>query len=170
MSARWRLYFPRIQIRLGVAALLAFAVQFVVTDLRGISQDLREFILVGSYLLALVFIAANITRPGIVLIGAGLLLNFAAILANGGLMPTTPATMADAGYDLPAHVGPGDWIPKTKDVLLAREDVNLWFLGDRLVVQDLPRFRAFSIGDVVIAAGLFVTLCDLLLPRPQRRT
>jgi hypothetical protein len=163
MSARWRLYFPRVELRWGVAALLAFAVQFVVTDFPGLPEDARRAVLVASYLLLLAFAAVNLRRPGIAVIALGALLNFSAIVANGGLMPTTPETLQRTNYQV--DTTPGHWIPKTKDVLLEREDVHLWFLGDRLVIDGLPRFRAFSIGDVIILAGLVMTVGDLLLPR-----
>ncbi|MDO8614372.1 MAG: DUF5317 family protein [Dehalococcoidia bacterium] len=168
-SAKWRLYFPKVVIRLGVVALLALALQFVATDAPLGSSDIpRRILLVFSYLLLIAFVTANVRRPGILILGAGLLLNFAAIIANGGLMPVTPETMARAHYTIPADVGNGDWVPHTKDVLLVREDVRLWFLGDRLVLAGLPAFRAFSLGDVIIVLGLVVTAGELLLPRVGR--
>lgn len=169
MSAKWRLCFPKVVLRLGVVALLAVLVQLLaIRGPFGSSEIPPRFLLVLSYLLLIWFVAANLRRPGIVVMGAGLLLNFAAILANGGLMPVTPEALARAGYDIPADVGPGDHLPHTKDVLKERGDVRLWFLGDRLVLDPLPGIAAFSIGDVVILAGLAVTVVDLLSPRLQR--
>ena len=125
----------------------------------------RRLLLVSSYLLLLTFVAFNITRIGIAVIGAGLLLNFIAILANGGLMAITPETILKSGT-LPDDAVVGEWLPGSKDILLERADVHLWFLTDRLVWDDISSvFRAFSIGDVIIVVGLALTLLDILLPR-----
>ena len=154
-----------------MVALLALALQVLaVTGPLGDGDTARRLLLVTSYLLLIAFVALNVRRPGIVVIGLGLLLNFAAIVANEGLMPITPEAVMRTG-PLPQDAAIGDWLPGSKDILLAREDVRLWFLGDRLVWQDISfAFRAFSIGDIVIVAGLLVTLGDFFLPRVRRLT
>ena len=165
MSARRRLHFPKVVIRFGVVALLALLCQAIAIKVP-LGDDLpRRVLLTASYLMLLAFAAANLRRPGIAVLGLGIVLNFLPIAANGGLMPTTPETLLKTG-DIPEAVEPGDWIPGTKDVLLERGDVRLWFLSDRFVVDEISgAFRAFSIGDVVLAAGLLITVGDLLLPR-----
>ena len=169
MSARWRLYFPKVEIRFGVVALLAFGAQLLAMFAPLGSDDLpRRILLVLSYLALFGFVALNLRRPGVLIMGAGLLLNFLPIIANGGLMPVSPQALADAGYEIPPDVSTGDWIPDSKDVLLERDDARFYFLSDRLVWADLPKFRAFSIGDVVIFSGLLVVLLELLLPRLER--
>jgi Family of unknown function (DUF5317) len=115
-------------------------------------------------LLLFAFVAANFRRTGIAIIGAGLLLNFIVIAANGGLMPVTEETLLKTG-SLPHDAEVGEWVPQSKDVLLDREDVRLYFLSDRLVIEALDPVRAFSIGDVVIVIGLIMTMAELLLPR-----
>lgn len=167
MSARRRLHFPKVDLRLGVVALLALLAQ--AAAIRGPlgDDDLpRRILLVASYLLLIAFVAANIRRPGIAIIGAGLLLNFAAILANGGLMAITPETLLETG-GLPDDAVAGEWLKGSKDVLLDRGEVRLWALTDRLTWDAItpPGPRAFSIGDVIIAIGLVVTLADIFLPR-----
>ncbi len=123
----------------------------------------RRILLVSSYVLLVLFVAANLRRPGLAILGIGLLLNFLPIIANGGLMPVTPETLARAHISSEAQ--PGDWIHNSKDVLKLRDDAHLWFLSDRLVWAELPGLRVFSIGDLLIAGGLLVTLGDLFLPR-----
>ena len=96
----------------------------------------------------------------------GLLINFLPIITNGGLMPITPETLQKTG-DVPEDARIGEWVRDTKDVLLERDDVHLYFFSDRLT-SDLSPFRAFSIGDLVLIGGAMVLLLDLLLPRPFR--
>jgi len=79
-------------------------------------------------------------------------------------MPVTPETL-DRAHISRADVQPGDWIRNSKDVLKLRENTHVWFLSDRLVAADLPAFRVFSIGDLLIAGGLLFTLGNLFLPR-----
>jgi hypothetical protein len=53
-----------------------------------------------------------------------------------------------------------------KDILLAKEDTVLWFLGDIFL---LPAFfnypLAFSLGDILISTGAFWLLWQLGGPR-----
>ena len=136
-------------------ALLAFLLQAIAL-LAPLGDDdlLPRILFIASYLLLFVFVAANIRRPGIVILGVGIALNFLPIITNGGLMPITPETIARTG-DVP-DVDVGEWIPGSKDVLMERDDVRLYFLSDRLVWGATP-VRAFSIGDVVIVVGLHRT-------------
>lgn len=119
--------------------------------------------MVASYLLLFVFVAANIRRLGIMIIGVGLALNFIVIAANGGLMPITAETLLKTG-SVPEGAEPGKWVRHSKDVLREREDVNLYLLSDHLVWEQVSPVRAFSIGDVVLLVGLLITLADIGLP------
>ncbi len=126
-------------------------------------------VLVLSYLLLLFFIWANRRHFGLLIIGAGLFLNFLATVANGGLMPISPAAMERAGLE--EHIDGvqlGEPVPRSENVLLEREDTRLWFLSDILVWENPTNFRVYSVGDTVIGAGLLLTLGTLLLPRPRR--
>lgn len=150
-----------------MAALLAFVMQLVAM-FAPLGDDLpRRMLFIGSYLLLFSFAALNLRRPGVVILGIGLVLNFLPIAANGGLMPITPETLERSG-DVPDDVEVGEWIPDSKDVLLERDDVRLYFLSDRIVSDDLSPFRAFSIGDVVIIGGMVVLIAELLMPRLGR--
>ncbi len=124
-----------------------------------------------SYVLLLFFVAANWRRIGILIIGLGLLLNFLPIVANGGLMPVTSESLAriDQTHRL-RGLQEGDAIPNTKNVWRQRDNTHLWFLTDRIVWDNPVFFRLFSIGDVIIAGGLVITMADLFLPRLQRRS
>jgi hypothetical protein len=125
-------------------------------------------LLVGSQILLLIFAWRNRRLTGMKLLGLGLLANFAAIALNGGLMPLPPE---NARLLLPPGsiymLVEGQRVGFGKDVLLARVDTRLWFLGDVLM---LPAFfnypLAFSIGDILISAGAFWLLFSLGSPRP----
>ena len=169
MGARWRLRFPDVELRLAGIVPAALAIQLIAIFADLGSDDLfRRVLFIVSYLLLIVFVFANVRRPSVVLFGFGVLLNFLPIVANGGLMPITPETLLRTG-DVPEDARIGEWVEGTKDVLLERADVHLYFFSDRLT-SDLSPSRAFSIGDVVLIGGAMVLLLDLLLPRPYRAT
>jgi len=155
-------------IHLGVVAFVALVLQLLALYAPLGDDDLpRRILIVSSYVLLLGFVLANLRRPGIVVLGIGLALNFTAIVANGGLMPISPETVADAHINLNG-VSLSEWVPRSKDVLLAPEDTHLRFLTDIFVWRNPSSVRAFSIGDLVLAAGIVLTLADLLLPRVSR--
>ena len=114
--------------------------------------------LVSSQLLLLVFALVNRKQPGFWLLGIGLLLNLAVILANGGLMPITPETMAQLappGEQTDLLFPPGSRLGTTKDVVLNADDTRLWPLSDIfLFPQSIPLRFAFSLGDVFISVGV----------------
>jgi len=161
---------PRFEIRFGWLVLVALAAQLVVIY-AGFSDAavLRRFIFPSSYVLLLAFVILNRRRIGFLVIGAGMLLNFSAIVSNGGLMPVTPANAEKAGMGYKIEgVELGEAIPRSKNVLLEASDTHLRWLSDRFTwISDSP-FAVFSIGDIVVAAGLVVLLVELLLPALQR--
>ncbi len=98
-----------------------------------------------------------------------MLLNFAVIVSNGGLMPVSPSNMEKTGrgYTL-EELELGDAVPRSKNVLLEESDTNLRWLSDRFTwLSDSP-FAVFSVGDAIIGAGLAVVLLELLLPKVLR--
>ncbi|NIV37679.1 MAG: hypothetical protein GWN58_52170, partial [Anaerolineae bacterium] len=92
--------------------------------------------------------------------GLGVLCNLAVILTNGGFMPITPETLV--------RINPGSTLDQwtvgfhygnSKDVILLAQDTFLWVLSDMLVLPPpFPWPTAFSIGDLLIAAGIVVLL------------
>ncbi len=145
-------------------ALAALAAQLVVIYVGfGGAGELRRFVFPASYALLLAFVILNRRRVGFLVIGAGMLLNFLVIVANGGLMPIAPATMERAGLE-DELVELGDSVPQTKNVLLDESDTNLQWLSDRLTWDTPGPFSVFSIGDLIVGAGLVVISIELLLP------
>jgi len=165
-----RFHFPHINLHAGVVALLAIALQAAaIFAPLGFDDIPKRVLFLISYALLLLFVALNWRRIGILIIGAGLLLNVLPIVANGGLMPITSESLRSAGKaDVLEGLIEGDAIPHTKNVWKERGNTNLWFLSDRLVWENPVFFRVFSIGDVVIAGGLVFVLGEIFLPRLRR--
>ncbi|MGH2757046.1 MAG: DUF5317 family protein, partial [Actinomycetota bacterium] len=85
------------------------------------------------------------------LIGLGALSNFAAIVANGGVMPASAAAQSAAGIaqEKGAFVNSG-----------VVEDPKLLFLGDVFAIpESWPVLNnVFSVGDVLIALGALLLI------------
>ena len=86
----------------------------------------------------------------------GLVCNLAVMAVNGGFMPISPQTAVTlAGEQVLQDVPLGSRFGK-KDVLLLPQDTRLEFLADRFLTPAWPAYRAaFSLGDVLLAAGAF---------------
>jgi len=128
-------------------------------------------ILVCSYLLLLIFVWINRRLTGMIIVGLGLLMNLTVMLANGGYMPITPAAVTQVGHEYELQtMEPGARLRNTKDVLLPREQTNLWFLSDIFVAAPpFPIPSVFSPGDVVIALGASI-LVIAAMHRPAQRS
>jgi len=112
--------------------------------------------IVVSQFLLLVFAWLNRSNAGMPVLIAGLILNLAVIVANGGFMPIDPDTAGQvvgaervSSIDLGSRIG-------YKDVLLPAEDTHFEWLADRYTLPAwVPYQAAFSLGDVLIAIGAF---------------
>lgn len=91
----------------------------------------------------------------------GILLNFIVIMANGGHMPVSAGAMLSAGLDDNLNViRAGHFI--THSVMDTH--TKLPFLGDILVLpKPYPRPKVFSIGDMIMAAGVFIFIQQEML-------
>jgi Family of unknown function (DUF5317) len=133
-------------------AVLGLIVQIVLFS--GAASDLLaggvgEAIYVASTVAVLIAVLRNLRIPGMGLIALGAASNLAAIVANGGVMPTTLAALAAAGLE------PTDEFSNS-DVL---EDPALAPLTDVYAIPPwLPLHNVFSIGDVLIALGIVVVI------------
>ncbi|MFQ5878982.1 MAG: DUF5317 domain-containing protein [Dehalococcoidia bacterium] len=136
----------------------------------GDAEALRRVLFPASYVGLLAFVWLNRWSLAILVIGVGLALNLLVIAANGGLMPVSPETLVRAGLlERAASVSLGDPLPRSKDVVLTREDTRLWPLSDVFAVDNPLGVRAFSPGDLVIAFGLLVGVGEGLLLLARRR-
>jgi hypothetical protein len=123
-------------------------------------HDLHTAVHLSSYVLVGWVVWANRHVPWLWLIGAGGLLNFIAIAANGGVMPASASAAAAAGLS-PA---PGEFINST-----VLEHPHLLFLGD-IFGSDLPwPNNVFSIGDIVMSVGAFLCVHTICRSRIARR-
>ena len=120
----------------------------------------QQVLFLLSHLLLLAFVWRNRHLAGIWIVGLGVTCNLLVIVANGGFMPVTPETLVqiNPGSDL-SQWPTGFHYGYSKDVILVREETVLWALSDRLVLPPpFPWPTAFSLGDLLIAAGIMVLL------------
>jgi Family of unknown function (DUF5317) len=115
--------------------------------------DAGPLLYVASTGLVVAAVVRNLDLPGLPLIVAGAACNLAAILANGGYMPTTEAAAALYGRAAPAAY--------SNSAIVASPALEL--LVDRI---PLPRWVPFaniiSIGDVLLGIGVFVLLVTVM--------
>ncbi len=150
-------------IRLGWLVILAFLLQLVA--IFGISDPdalvAKKAIFAASGLMLLIGILPNLRLWSFKVLAAGLLLNAIVMAANGGLMPVTPANAERvlSQDTLERGIEVGQTPPRTKSIVLEPEDTRLGFLSDIIYVP-APNSAVYSIGDVLLLAGLFTFLVE----------
>lgn len=159
----------QIKVKRGWLAPLAFLMQayliFIPAETGGGLLSGRSLILIFSNCLLFAVIWYNRHLSGVKLIGLGLLLNFLVIVANGGFMPITPDTLVQIGYDSNApRLETGYRVARTKNIVMEPGEARLWFLSDILVIpRPFPIPSALSVGDLLIAVGVFLFLREPML-------
>ena len=105
---------------------------------------------VGTYVAVAIFVLANRRIPWVWLVALGGASNFAAIVANGGVMPAAPRALRGAGI----VVDPAEF---TNSGVVAHP--HLQFLGDIFwLPSSWPVSNVFSVGDVLIVAGALLAM------------
>jgi hypothetical protein len=113
------------------------------------SQVLHEGVHLLSYALLGACAWANRRVPGVWLVALGGLLNFVAIVANGGVMPADPDLVVNA-----AQRGGHGFV---NSGVVA--DPRLSFLGDIFATpRSWPLANVYSVGDILILLGVVVLL------------
>jgi hypothetical protein len=132
---------------------IAFGIQWVLVRIPTTDpHPVLGIALVASYGALLAFMLINRRVRGLGIAAVGTLLNLVAIVANGGFMPTTAATLAAAGLERGPMVL-GQRVLASKDILLAPGSALFGWLGDTMVIT-WPLPQAFSIGDILVALGI----------------
>jgi len=145
-------------------ALLGFGLQLYMiyspADMAQGFLSIRTLALIGSYVILLVLIWLNRRLVGMLFIGLGLILNLAVMVANGGYMPITPDAVKAIGFEYQLESAEiGSRLQDSKDVLLPREQTNLWFLSDVFVLPPpFPIPSVFSPGDIFLAIGACILI------------
>jgi hypothetical protein len=148
---------------LAVAAILLQIL--IISVIPGGHQSFHTTAHMLSYVLLGTFAFCNRHIAGFAIAALGGLLNFVAIVANGGVMPANPDTLASfQGADTNGEFA-------NSQIL---EHPKLLFLGDTIPTpSSLPIHTVFSIGDLVLMLGVAVlvhTACgSKLVPRRLRR-
>jgi hypothetical protein len=107
----------------------------------------------ASYTLLAWFVVLNRRHAGVSITGLGIGLNLAAIAANGGYMPASKTALARAGI---AYSG-----DSSNNSAVISASTHLGFLGDIFAVPSwMPAANVFSIGDLLIVAGIAVLLAS----------
>lgn len=152
------------ELRATWLVVLAFAPQALVFYLpfirRTIVDPIAAVALVSSQLVLLFFGWRNRLHQAFWLLNLGLLCNLVVIISNGGLMPISPETIQRL---LPtrdiATWKVGERVGASKDRLLPEQATRFAVLSDRFTLPNWVPYRvAFSLGDLLIALGVFLFL------------
>lgn len=166
---KWPYRLPAIQrVELALLAFLPQAFVFFVPQTgRFVSQQWAALILPISLGILVIFVWYNRRVRGFGLLGLGLLLNLAVIVANGGLMPISPETLTTVHGELSAELYDSRAYG-SKSIVLPADETRLEWLADRFTLPDWTPIRfAFSLGDVFLAAGAFWALWVVGAPSPR---
>jgi predicted MFS family arabinose efflux permease len=105
---------------------------------------------IASYVLLLVFVAANLRQPGLAVAAIGFALNAIAIAANRGRMPISPGSWRAIGAPA-SQLSPEG----TDNNVVVAAHAHLRWLGDVFPLPKLiPFANALSIGDLLLLVGV----------------
>ncbi len=150
-----------LRLRWMPTVLAALAVQVLLTTVWAgvLDHGVAAAVHLATYGLAAAFVWANRRVPGLPVVAAGGAANLAAIAANGGVMPASATALEVSGIAATA----GDF---ANSAVVA--DARLAFLGDVFAVPaGWPLANVFSVGDVVLLAGLAWLLHATCRRRPS---
>jgi hypothetical protein len=135
---------------LAIGGLLVQVLLFSPLVTGWISRDVGAAIYVASTVAVLAAVIRNIRRlPALALVALGAVSNLAAIIANGGVMPTTAAALAAAG--LPPVDGFSNSAVVAEPRLAPLTDVYA-------LPAAMPMANVFSIGDALIGLGIVLVV------------
>ena len=150
-----------LKLRFAWLCVLGLAVQLLLFSdvVTGRIGELGVPIYVVSTLAVAAAVAANYRIPGMAIVALGAFSNLAAIIANGGYMPTTAAALAATGFS--------EKTGYSNSALLA--DPKLPWLTDIFALPPwIPAHNVFSVGDVLIGLGVIVVIVAAMRTAPAR--
>lgn len=121
--------------------------------------EVKRLLMILSYALLIYALCRNHHLWSMRVMTLGATLNFAAIVANGGLMPVSPEARLQAGMTPLGQSEFGNVLPEGTGVLLPADETNLRFLSDIVPVSTVG--AVFSVGDVVLILGLLTFVVDV---------
>ncbi|NTU79229.1 MAG: DUF5317 domain-containing protein [Chloroflexales bacterium] len=163
--------FARLRVRQSALVLGGLLLQLLIFPVVGE----KPLVVVGTvpiYLLSMALLVwwvwLNRHLPGIVLIGAGVVMNLAALAANGGYMPVDPDAAAYAG-NLAAYEAAAGHI--SNNSYASESGIRLWLLTDIFPVPaGIPMARVYSLGDILLTTGIGMLCFRTLTGRPEATT
>jgi len=119
------------------------------------------FIHLLSYILLFIGLFMNCDKYPFWIITAGVFLNFVVIMANGGQMPISMEALKSLELiDKAAAIVNDEIVTHT----LLTDSTKFKFLADILVMPKFyPRPKVYSIGDLLMAIGVFIYMQHLML-------
>jgi hypothetical protein len=134
---------------LAIAGLLVQVFLFSGASAGIVGGGVGDALYVGSTAAVLVAVLRDVRLPGLALVALGAASNLAAIVANGGVMPTTVDALATAGLADQAGFSNSAVLPNP--ALAPLTDIFA-------VPAWVPLANVFSVGDVLIGAGVVLVL------------
>lgn len=110
-----------------------------------------------SYAILCLAAFVNVQITGVPVIAAGMVSNIVAVVANGGHMPALPQALRAAHKD---------YVVSNNSAAIATPHLP-WLVDRWAVPRWLQLGNVFSIGDVVIAVGVFALLFAAMGARPS---
>lgn len=151
-------YLSRLRFEWAWLALAGLAIQLVLFSTSiadSFPPGVGEAVYVASTGMVLVAVWRNLAVPGLAIVAVGSISNLAAVVANGGVMPTTPEALTAAG--LGAEEGFSNSAVLAEPALAPLTDIFA-------IPAGLPLANVFSVGDVLIAVGIVATIAIGMRP------
>lgn len=125
-----------------------------------------SYLHIGVYLITLIGLILNMKKRGILTIFTGTLLNFITIIFNGGKMPVSLKGLNFASLWEKAS------LLKVNGVLthtLIDHSTKFYYLSDIIPIpHPYPLAKIISIGDIIIAVGIFILIQRAMLIDRER--
>ena len=165
LKSLWNLQLKRIPLLLvSLAVSLLPRAPFLGVRLAALGTPGAITLGLTRYGFLIAFAVCNIRVIPLSIVGVGGLLNCIVTTANGGVMPVSPVAATLSGGESQALLKEG----LVLNYRLADSSTRLATLGDNIQFR-FHGLSFLSIGDLVIAAGVFLLVVYLMKPKRLRR-